>query len=62
MKDRLIQYQCQREGTLFYYQTGVLNPWFINNCPLCGSKRVIATGRTFAPVKETKPALKARPA
>ena len=51
-KERLIQYQCQKEGTLFYYQTGVLQPNFDWRCPLCGSKRVQKTGRTFPAVDE----------
>lgn len=57
---RLIQYQCQREGSLFYYQTAVLRPSFIDHCPVCGSRRVRATGRVFRAVKEHKPLRDAR--
>jgi hypothetical protein len=54
--ERLIQYQCQKEGTLFYYQTGVVNPsGIVERCPVCGSKRVDRTGREFPPVEEHRP-------
>ena len=49
---RLVQFQCQKEGTLFYYQTGVMSPYFITRCPMCGSRRISMTGRTFAPLPE----------
>jgi hypothetical protein len=39
-EERLIQYQCQKEGSLFYYQRGVRVPHFISCCPICGSTRV----------------------
>lgn len=58
--ERLIQFQCQREGTLFYYQTGVMNPGFVRQCPLCGSTRVDRTGRVFRAVNENGPIKKAQ--
>lgn len=48
----LIQFQCQREGTLFYYQSSMKRlPW-VMRCPLCGSKRTDETGRRFPDVDE----------
>ena len=50
---RLIQFQCGREGTLFYYQTAGNNTFrIVGYCPVCGSKRVKATGREYPPVEE----------
>lgn len=53
---KLYQLQCQREGSLFYYQTGLVVTAnilsLVSRCPVCGSKRVELTGRTFAPVDE----------
>jgi len=54
MNERLIQYQCQKEGSLFYYQTGVKSPHFISHCPICGSTRVEMTGREYPKINETK--------
>lgn len=54
---RLIQFQCQREGSIFYYQTSIdlpCNRQFVCRCPICGSKRIEETGRTFTPVNERK--------
>jgi hypothetical protein len=53
--ERLIQFQCGREGTLFYYQTSVKRPHFVNHCPVCGSKRVTPTGRDYRAVEENSP-------
>lgn len=53
MIERLIQYQCQKEGSLFYYQSGVRQPYFINRCPICGSSRVQPTGREYPKINET---------
>ena len=58
--NRLIQFQCGREGTLFYYQTGVISPFFVEWCPVCGSKRVTQTGRIFPPVDENAPLVKTK--
>jgi len=46
---RLIQFQCHRQGTLFYYVSGMIGslPYPLC-CPMCGSKRVEATGREVA--------------
>ena len=52
MKERLIQFQCLREGTFFYYQTSVIRVHFIDHCPVCGSSRVSETGRVFGAVEE----------
>jgi hypothetical protein len=52
MRDRLIQFQCEREGTLFYYQTSLMRvPWQMR-CPVCGSKRVEQTGREYEAIDE----------
>ena len=60
----LHQFQCQKEGTLFYYQHG--NPWspnyLIEHCPVCGSKRVEPTGRVYPDVDEHKRRNKNTPA
>lgn len=60
MDMRLIQFQCLREGTFFYYQTGIIHPNFDWRCPLCGSKRVRITGRTFKGVDEIRPIRKGK--
>lgn len=50
----LWQFQCQKEGTLFYYQHG-LRPWhLVNYCPLCGWADVEFTGRKYAGVDEDR--------
>ena len=38
----LWQYQCQQEGSLFYYQHGSKAPpdHILECCPICGSKRI----------------------
>ena len=51
----LHQLQCMKEGTLFYYQHSYHNvEHIILCCPVCGSKRVRATGRYFPGVNETQ--------
>jgi hypothetical protein len=55
---KLFQFQCQREGTLFYYQSGMQyasSLFFVGRCPVCGSKRVQPTGRTFTAINEDRP-------
>lgn len=53
---RLYQYQCQRDGTLFYYQTGLQvrsnRMSVVSCCPVCRSNRIEETGRSFAAIKE----------
>lgn len=53
----LWQFQCMKEGTLFYYQHG--NQWsprhLIERCPLCGSRNVRETGRSYPDVDEHAP-------
>lgn len=51
----LYQFQCQKEGTLFYYQHGnsPLPSHLITHCPICGSKRVELTGREYQELDET---------
>jgi|HubBroStandDraft_4_1064222.scaffolds.fasta_scaffold00070_64 hypothetical protein len=51
----LWQYQCGKEGTMFYYQYGgTFRPasHIVERCPVCGSKRVKMTGRKFHDVEE----------
>ena len=50
---KLIQFQCGREGTLFYYQSAGNASHIVGYCPACGSKRVKPTGREYPPVDET---------
>lgn len=59
---RLIQFQCQKEGTLFYYQSSKIGLPFDWKCPLCGSKRIEQTGREFDPVDENSPIQESRAA
>ena len=54
---KLCQYQCNAEGSLFYYQHGS-NPvptHIVEHCPVCGSKGVALTGREYEPVDEQQP-------
>jgi hypothetical protein len=60
MNEKLIQFQCNKEGTLFYYQSSIKAD-FIRRCPLCGSTRVEQTGRTFPPVNETVQTISTEP-
>lgn len=53
--ERLIQFQCGWEGSIFYYQTPLLHLSFRVRCPICGSQKVEETGRVFAPVDERGP-------
>lgn len=58
----LHQFQCQKEGSLFYYQHGFGNPSnIIEFCPVCGHDEVRATGRTFPDVEENSPLPHAEP-
>ena len=50
--DYLWQYQCMREGTLFYYVHGLRPCHLIQRCPVCGSKRLRLT-RRFPGINET---------
>jgi Zn finger protein HypA/HybF involved in hydrogenase expression len=54
MNERLIQFQCEREGTLFYYQSNRVNVCVVARCPVCGSTRVNETGREYPALDETK--------
>jgi hypothetical protein len=56
---KLIQFQCQKEGTLFYYQHIGSGRHLVRFCPLCGSKRVAVTGRKFTAVRENRPLTRA---
>ena len=53
----LWQFQCQREGSLFYFQhvSGNTARLMVTRCPICGSKRVKITDRDFKGVDENKP-------
>lgn len=50
----MYQFQCEKEGTLFYYQHGSRQAAraLITHCPVCWSDRVNATGRIYAEVDE----------
>ncbi len=50
---RLWQYQCQKEGTLFYYQAGEFRPasHVVIACPVCRSSRVKVV-RVFPAIDE----------
>lgn len=53
----LHQFQCQAEGTLFYYQHG-FNPipsHLVSNCPVCGCEDVETTGRVYPDLDESAP-------
>jgi hypothetical protein len=57
--EKLHQYQCGSQGDIFYYQSDG-TPWsasgpLVAHCPVCGSKRVKPTGRTFAAVDQAYP-------
>lgn len=51
---RLYQYQCDAEGSLFYYQheSKPIPSHIVEHCPVCGSKGVALTGREYEPVDE----------
>ena len=52
----LLQYQCQKEGDLFYHQQDTssgTNVLLVEFCPVCGSKRVDLTGRRYANLDES---------
>lgn len=51
----LIQFQCSKEGSIFYYQSVASSVnGIISRCPICGSKRVSQTGRVYRAVAEAK--------
>lgn len=52
---KLWQFQCQREGTVFYYQHGFNPSHIVQSCPVCGSKRIELTGRIYPAVDEESP-------
>ena len=52
---KLWQFQCQREGTLFYYQHSTKPSHMVERCPVCGSSRVELTGRTYPAIDEASP-------
>ena len=54
---KLCQYQCNTEGSLFYYQHGSspVPTHIVEHCPVCGSKGVALTGREYEPVDERQP-------
>jgi hypothetical protein len=71
MSNKLFQLQCQKGGHIFYYQHGrgdaPMTAWDdgmlrqqvshdVSFCPICGSRKVELTGRTYKAVNETKPA------
>lgn len=53
----LVQFQCQKEGTLFYYQTDRIGSLshIVEYCPVCGSKRIDVTGRQFPALEDESP-------
>lgn len=59
---RLVQFQCQKEGTLFYYQSGMKRQPFVQYCPVCKSSRTEPTGREYVGVNETYPLAQAEAA
>jgi hypothetical protein len=54
MTQVLVQFQCQKEGSLFYYQhiDVRMARYLARHCPVCGSKRIRATGRIYPAVDE----------
>ena len=55
METKMVQFQCQANGEIFYYQHAPQYAEVIaTRCPVCGSKRVKPTGRLFAAVDENK--------
>jgi len=56
--EKLVQFQCDKEGTLFYYQTGLTPSNYstvVDRCPVCGSKCINPTGRTYPAIDEATP-------
>lgn len=53
---KLFQVQCQREGDIFYvqHQSEGWAAAAVRYCPVCGSRRVRPTGRSYPGVNETK--------
>ena len=55
METKMVQFQCQANGEIFYYQhTEGYARLLVGRCPVCASKRVKPTGRLFAAVDENK--------
>lgn len=53
----LYQFQCQKEGSIFYYQRSDsrrVARSIVNRCPICGSTCVELTGREFPEVDENR--------
>jgi len=50
----LIQLECLKEGTLFYYQHGTTGSirHIVDHCPVCGTTRIRETGRRYDDVDE----------
>ena len=50
----LWQFQCQKEGSIFYYQHGSRQSarYLVSHCPICGSKKVGLTGLVYSEVDE----------
>ena len=54
-KDRkMFQFKCMGEGTLFYLHAQRGHTWVVSHCPVCGSKPVKLTGRSYPCVDEEK--------
>ena len=54
MKIELIQFQCQKDGTLFYYQHDRQTARsIVEFCPVCRAKQVKETGRSYSPIEES---------
>ncbi len=52
----LLQYQCQKEGDLFYHQQDTsagTHTGLITFCPVCGTQMVEPTGRRYANLEES---------
>jgi len=54
MCQKLVQFQCGKEGSLFYYQSVWPSEELVKHCPICGSRRVKRTGREYPGVDENE--------
>ena len=47
---QLVQFQCQIEGSLFYYpaQNSQYAKAVVSQCPVCGSELIETTGRVLS--------------
>ena len=53
MQQFLHQFECLKNGSLFYFQSATKKPSaFVSLCPLCGSTSVVPTGRIFPALDE----------